>query len=88
MPQPSMKAPVPGNNSQPQWGNSAPVADPNNNFIMKALTGTNTPGYNPNTDNSVGVPITNTPSTNTQNVPYYNMIRSAFNNSPRATNGQ
>ena len=55
----------------PQWGGdtSTPIANPNNNFMLQALSGANSTGYNPNQQTNSGVPITNTPSINSQDNP-------------------
>ncbi len=63
MPQQQMQAPQAM--SQPQQ----PVMNPNNNFMMAALSGNNMPSP------SVGTPNTNTPSTNMQNSPFLSQLR-------------
>lgn len=71
--------PFGGNTSMPQqeqpltqaeYSPRAPVADPNQGYMLSALQGGLPPVQSPNT--SVGTPQANTPGINMQNIPFFN----------------
>lgn len=94
---PAVSDPTSSSAFPPQWGATDPgtslSSNPNNNFILQAI-GAGAPSYNPNYDTQVGVPVSNTPGTNSQTTPGFmgNMPRTSkglptSNLAPGATNG-
>lgn len=66
---PQMQAQQPMQMPQMSTSQQSPIMNPNNNFMMSALAGNNTP------NTSVGTPTTNTPATNMQNAPFVSQLR-------------